>query len=333
MTTTDETEAAPATGSHYRIGAVARLTGIPADTLRVWERRHHVVRPLRNANGSRLYDQKDVARLALIKRLVDAGQAIGTVANLSLEQLQGRASEAVAAAPAVGGKPTAIALVGSTLPARLMATFDRQAGDRFLVSGGYSDLAEFEAATHKTPSDALVVEVPVLNDRVFAHLRQILQRTGVRRIALAYGIAHSRTLEQIGALGIVALRYPVDWGELRCLMDTAALPSSADRQELDLLTGMVASPRLFDDRELAALAACNTGVACECPHHLADMVMSLVRLEQYSRECEDQGPEDAALHAYLGAAAAHARTTLETALQRVVQADGIEIDRVGTPPT
>ena len=43
----------------YRIGAVARLTGVAPDTLRVWERRHGAVVPFRSPKGSRLYSQRD----------------------------------------------------------------------------------------------------------------------------------------------------------------------------------------------------------------------------------------------------------------------------------
>ena len=38
--------------SNYRIGAVSRLTGIPPDTLRVWERRYDLITPMRSEGGS-----------------------------------------------------------------------------------------------------------------------------------------------------------------------------------------------------------------------------------------------------------------------------------------
>ena len=39
----------------YRIGAVSRLTGVSADNLRVWERRHQAVTPARDDSGDRSY--------------------------------------------------------------------------------------------------------------------------------------------------------------------------------------------------------------------------------------------------------------------------------------
>jgi hypothetical protein len=54
-------------------------------------------------------------------------------------------------------------------------------------------------------------------------------------------------------------------------------------------------------------------------------VSSLSAFEAYSQECENRSPDDAALHAYLHAATAHARATLEAALARVIEAEGIQV--------
>ena len=76
--------------TRYRIGAVSRLTGISADTLRIWQRRYAAVRPQRSPRGGRLYSPGDVARLRLVKQLVDAGEAIGEVASLDAWMPRGR---------------------------------------------------------------------------------------------------------------------------------------------------------------------------------------------------------------------------------------------------
>ena len=76
----------------YRIGAVAKLTGISTDTIRAWERRYGVVEPNRGENNNRYYSDIDVTKLLSVKRLVDAGQAIGTICSLSDEELSERTS-------------------------------------------------------------------------------------------------------------------------------------------------------------------------------------------------------------------------------------------------
>jgi DNA-binding transcriptional MerR regulator/methylmalonyl-CoA mutase cobalamin-binding subunit len=61
----------------YRIQSVARLTGISTATLRAWERRYHLVAPVRSPKGYRLYSDDEVARLRRIKALLEQGLRIG----------------------------------------------------------------------------------------------------------------------------------------------------------------------------------------------------------------------------------------------------------------
>lgn len=68
-------------GVRHPIRAVARLTGIPIDTLRAWERRYRAVEPGRDERG-RLYTEREVERLKLLRRLVERGHAIGRIARL-----------------------------------------------------------------------------------------------------------------------------------------------------------------------------------------------------------------------------------------------------------
>lgn len=56
------------------ISAVERETGISKEVLRKWESRYGFPRPDRDALGERVYPPQQVARLRLIKRLLDAGQ-------------------------------------------------------------------------------------------------------------------------------------------------------------------------------------------------------------------------------------------------------------------
>ena len=59
----------------YTVKRAAALTGISADTLRMWERRYGVVAPVRTEGGYRLYDDAAITRLTAMLALVDAGWA------------------------------------------------------------------------------------------------------------------------------------------------------------------------------------------------------------------------------------------------------------------
>jgi DNA-binding transcriptional MerR regulator/methylmalonyl-CoA mutase cobalamin-binding subunit len=55
------------------IAALERELGIGKDTLRVWERRYGFPSPSRDPKGGRLYPPEQVARLRLVRRLLDQG--------------------------------------------------------------------------------------------------------------------------------------------------------------------------------------------------------------------------------------------------------------------
>ncbi len=71
----------------YPIRAVVKLTGVPLDTIRAWERRYGAVRPQRGARG-RQYSEKEVQRLKLLRDAVARGHSIGQVAETADEQLR-----------------------------------------------------------------------------------------------------------------------------------------------------------------------------------------------------------------------------------------------------
>lgn len=54
----------------YRIGEVSRLTGLPPHVLRYWETEFPVLRPEKQRSGHRLYSDKDLDNILLIKRLL-----------------------------------------------------------------------------------------------------------------------------------------------------------------------------------------------------------------------------------------------------------------------
>lgn len=59
----------------YRIHVAAELSGVPAATLRAWERRYGVPTPQRTASAYRLYTTDDIAQLRRMNDLVSSGVA------------------------------------------------------------------------------------------------------------------------------------------------------------------------------------------------------------------------------------------------------------------
>jgi len=316
--------------SHYRIGAVARLTGIPPDTLRVWERRYDLVKPLRSEGGGRLYSQEDVTRLGLIKRLVDNGQAIGTIAELTLEQLQQRIAETqlVDRVPTLE-RPVRLVILGPTLYQRLQRDLEADEGETVELVGNYMSDKELLDAAEALDADVLVVEMPVVDGAAANEIQDLGRRCGVARILVVYGFASRQAVGQLERLGVAGLRFPVAWDEIRALVSLGCMgprpPLSGPSEE----PGLTDEPpaRLYDDRQLARASAVATAIKCECPRHLSDIIASLCHFEAYSAHCEHENRDDAALHAYLHLITAKARHLMERALKKAVEVEGIDLDR------
>lgn len=69
---------APAAGL-YPIRTVSELTGVNAITLRAWENRYGLVKPVRKESGHRLYSQDDIDLINRVVGLLDRGIRIGQV--------------------------------------------------------------------------------------------------------------------------------------------------------------------------------------------------------------------------------------------------------------
>jgi methanogenic corrinoid protein MtbC1 len=73
----------------YNIKAVARLTGVAADTLRRWESRYGIMHPQRTAGGYRMYSQHDVDTIRWLKDRVEEGLSISRACELLRQEGDG----------------------------------------------------------------------------------------------------------------------------------------------------------------------------------------------------------------------------------------------------
>lgn len=74
----------------YRIHAVAEMTGIPAATLRAWERRYGVPEPRRTESSYRVYSDADVELIRRVRELCEQGMAPSEAAKLVMADLEHR---------------------------------------------------------------------------------------------------------------------------------------------------------------------------------------------------------------------------------------------------
>ena len=71
----------------YSISDLEQLSGIKAHTIRMWEQRYGILRPMRTATNIRTYCDDDLRRLLNVTTLCGQGQRISQVANLGDAEL------------------------------------------------------------------------------------------------------------------------------------------------------------------------------------------------------------------------------------------------------
>jgi MerR family transcriptional regulator, light-induced transcriptional regulator len=314
---TTKTQSRPAT---YPIGVTSRLTNIHPETLRIWERRYRLVEPARASRGRRFYSEADIRRLHLVKALVDEGHPISAIARLSVEELEERLRARAGATPlklpAPAG-PCRVLVIGEELPILL-------AGERELdLIASYGDAKDFRPQPGGVGVDVLLWARAAVHSDTLHGVFKLLTASRANRAIVVYDFGPRRAIADLEAAGVrcIQARAGVEAIKRSCL---EAKQSSIAPLQVSVPGPQAIPPRRFSPEQLARIARSSPVMACECPHHLVDLVNSLVAFETYSAECESRNPADAMLHALLRSITATARALMEAGLERVVKAEGIE---------
>tara|TARA_R110001599_G_scaffold171353_1_gene362058 strand:+ start:42048 stop:43019 length:972 start_codon:yes stop_codon:yes gene_type:complete len=301
----------------YRSGTAARLAGLSAETLRVWERRYALSDTERSDRGQRLYTAEQVHRLRLLKNLVDQGHGIGVIADLQVAQLEELArSHATDQAHRAG--PIRVALVGQRLQQRLSAS----GRDNFSldIRSNSATLAAAMTALPDAGAEVLVVEIAELDDSAVPLIEQARLAADVQAVVVMYRYCASATIRQLRNNNCLVARVPADMGELVVLCRTVL---AGRRASLQVEEGPEPSPPRFDDDALTSFTTASNTVGCECPRHLAEILLMVSSFERFSAKCLSRNDDDAQLHQELGRAAGQARNILEVAMARLAQAEGL----------
>ena len=323
----------------FRSGAVARMAHMPVSTLRIWEQRYQAVGPNTAPSGHRLYSAADVQRVLLLRQLTEQGHAIGALAALDAAQLQQVAStHAINAGgqrfqPARRTAVLLVAVVGQALALRLQRpAVVQHLAHAWQVTAVFESLAEAAHAASGGSVDLLLWQAPGLQISALPELKAVQDAWRARHVAVAYRYAGAAAISEFAGTGASAAREPADDDALGAWLASleGAAVASADapndppvpRRSQDLAPGDV-TPRRFDDAALTAFAGLPSAVACECPRHVAELLMQISNFEAYSADCANRGPADAELHAYLQRVAGVSRALFESALEHVARQEGL----------
>ena len=297
----------------YTIGQAARLTGLSTHNIRKWEERYGAITPERTPGGDRRYGSNQVARLTLLKELVDGGNSISSVAQISDAELKSRCAAILTNASTPIPAIRRIGVLGDSLP-----TILEQHGT--LMPG-----LEFVTLTpEKNEDDAdleiVLLEKPTLDEEIFDELASVRENYAVDLVVVLYGYSPQSLAVRLSTDTIACMRMPVNYRELQRTVNSLLPQRSARGQTLE------PSPVRYSKEVLARVAAMSPTIACECPRHVAEIIFALTDFETYSANCEDKNPMDAAVHNYLRLTAAQARVAFEQALATVATHEQIPLD-------
>ena len=313
----------------FKIGAVSKITNIPVDTLRIWERRYSVVVPIRSKNSDRLYQIKDINRLTLLKMLVDRGHSIGTVAHLSNNELSERLTvhdKNTISKSKIFSKAINVTVVGEVLSIQI--EHSQINNNQFSFTGIYHNENDFIENKNNDSIDILILEYPAIHEDHIERVNDLFKQSGAKQLILIYGFTNSAAKKILDKTSYKYIQAPITVDNLqREVMDLIKDKNINDNKGKEIKLEFKAPPRAYTNKQLIGLSSTSSVIKCECPQHLSSMVIKLAQFELYSSECINRFEKDAELHAMLGNMAGHARSILEQALSKVVEAENLSLEK------
>ena len=293
---------------NYRIGLTTQITGIRPETLRAWERRYEVVKPIRTDAGDRLYTQADIDRLLLIKKLVDNGDAISAVANLNIENLEKRITSCKTALTSVGKNDLNFILLGRTI-------LDKKSLDsmRLNMIDVVQDPKNIKSNYH-CKIDFVIAEISTVNQGTLKVLQKILSQSKASKLLCAYDFGKESDVATLTTQDTGTISMPLNHSEITNWCSNN-FPNYMQSTSTD---------RLLTDQDIASIVAAGSTINCECPRHLSDLIHKLTAFEKYCSECEARNAKDAEIHQELETTSAKSRYLLEEVLIKLAKVEGIQ---------
>jgi DNA-binding transcriptional MerR regulator len=300
------------------IGVAARMTGINANTLRMWERRYQLGPSKRGSGGQREYSTMDIDHLRLIKKLMNKGVRIGDIAQLSTKTLTSLLLDSGdhSISDVNLAEPIKTQVVGTTLSNYFKAHMKRY--PKLAIQCSDTRTEEWMHNPELHQKDLLILQQSSLNGK---HIEPLIN-IGKKKvhIIVLYLYCNQETIEKLEHEGLILIQGDILSSRideavnkaLRLISNVSELDKSSQAFDISLPKSQ---PRHFDESDLIAAEAQSSKLNCECPQHLSNLIRQLSAFEEYSKTCEAENWKQAAVHACIYSYANQARYLIEKALQ------------------
>jgi DNA-binding transcriptional MerR regulator len=315
--------------SLLRIGAIAKSTGIPVTTLRIWETRYSAFKPFKSSGNQRLYSENDVAKAMLLKHLSNNGHTISLIAALELDELRklNNLMHETQKVERFATQPISIAIVGMSMANRIESTqfIKNLTQNEIKVTDVLQDLEAASQHDFLSKPQVLIIKLNSLHSEAHREIVSLVRKHKFPQTIVTYNFAPDVIIQAMKMSGLIVRREPITNDELAELLQSVFFINHERAKEFGT-SGAVISSRKYSDETLTRVSGISTNVLCECPRHVAELIYQLSSFEEYSLECLNKNTDDAHLHAFLHSISGSARTLFENALEKIAQHENINLN-------
>jgi DNA-binding transcriptional MerR regulator len=211
----------------YSIGAVARMLGIPASTLRAWEERYAVVTPGRSEGSQRLYSRAHVEKLKFVKAQIEAGMSAADAHRVLSDSIRAGHLPVDTSEPADAGRPVIMIAERDRYAADLVEYFLRTEGFEVVTA---LDAEQARLQVEERSPDIVVLDLLLSGGAGFRLLGEFAAREGLQVIAVS---AIDSAEEAVRGGAAAFMRKPIEpltlVSTVRDLLGTSALTEGSSR--------------------------------------------------------------------------------------------------------
>jgi hypothetical protein len=251
--------------------------------------------------------------------LTELGHSVSSLAKLSIAELRDQLNVSLASEPTSNSENHSklrVIFANDALRLRL--------GRDLLIHEDIT-LVDFPnknvSSVMEQRADIVVIDLVTINEESLSEVRHYISDAGCESALAIFNYGTKKSIQELENAGVVCIKGSVASAEIYRACRSIKPALSVNRPALNQ---NVTSPR-FTNEQLSRIAALTSKIACECPNHLAELIINLSAFEKYSSECANRNQEDAQLHSQLNQAAGASRLILEESLVRLMEIEGIEI--------
>lgn len=288
----------------YKIGTVAKVTGISVECLRAWERRYGMDLAER-AGRTRFYNSNDIEWLKRIKLLLDQGHPISQVIHLDNQELDARLNNNVHRIPERSQSRLKIALVGGGL---LSLETEQKDPNSMDVRSRHSNLETLENNIDSIGAlDVIVIELPSLDFQLIDYYKEFITCP----IVVVYRYALQSELDLASKTSLPVLPWPATW-------ETIERTCAAEKEQS---AGEVHLEKKFTDEQLVDIATkapiSDSGLS---PKSIVQLIRELDALAIHADRYANSGKADIRmtdLYRNTSLETQNARSKLESVLEQL----------------